>query len=464
VGLISHYIGTAEMIGYSYVWFLIDAAHLISGALHSSLYKHVNNAAALGTEEGYTRAGKYMRICALFNFYLSLPVSIFLIFSIGPIMKLYGYGGYVAAISTEYAYVAIFSNFVDTSLGFFSFVPDIEGHADFDAMFELVDSGVDILIAMFVIPILRPSLFGLGLIHLVHDLTSACIYFIITWWYYGWFDKYKHGIYSELEFKINPTQIFSAKASEGNDKNLVNSLITKAIPLTFDDVTTEVEWFLLTFFAAHLGSAEAAAWILISYISEFVSILPEAIASAFEFRVSHLLSNGHISLAKKMAESSMWMTTLSSAFSCAILFYFRQVIVDGVTNDETLNEMLLEIIPYIVIGDPILSVSTAASYMNRALAMYQRSTKIELLMTFFVTIPCATVSTYYMGYNIEGIAASSYAGYSTMALLILAVYLNADWDRAVEKNRMIGGQSPDDDLSESSSSSSSEESVSVADK
>ena len=163
-----------------------------------------------------------------------------------------------------------------------------------------------------------------------------------------------------------------------------------------------------------------------------------------------------------MAQSSMWMTTLSSTFSCAILFYFRQAVVDGVTNDETLNEMLLEIIPYIVIGDPILSVSTAASYMNRALAMYQRSTKVELLMTFLVTIPCATVSTYYMGYNIEGIAASSYAGYSTMALMIIVVYLNADWDRAVEKNRMIGGQTSDDDSSESSSSS--EESVSVADK
>ena len=214
MGIISHYIGTAEMIGYSYVWFLIDAAHLISGALHSSLYKHVNNAAALGTEEGYTRAGKYIRISVLFNFYLSIPVSFFLLFSVGPIMKLYGYGDYVAVISTEYAYIAIISNFIDTSLGFLSFIPDIEGHADFDAMFELVDSGVDILIAMFLIPIFRPSLFGLGLIHLVHDFTSTGIYFIITWWYSGWFDKYKHGLSSELDFKINTTQIFSAKASE----------------------------------------------------------------------------------------------------------------------------------------------------------------------------------------------------------------------------------------------------------
>jgi Na+-driven multidrug efflux pump len=150
-----------------------------------------------------------------------------------------------------------------------------------------------------------------------------------------------------------------------------------------------------------------------------------------------------------MASASLWVTSVLSLLSCLVLFFSRHLVVNGIANDDTMREMLLEIIPFIVICDPILSVATAASYLNRALAMYQRSTKLELLLTVFVTIPVATVSTYVMGFNIEGMAAAVYAGYSTMASLIIIVYVNADWERAAEKNKKMSGETDaDDDLSD----------------
>ena len=214
IGIISHYIGTAEMICYSYVWFFMDAAHLVSGALYTSLYKHVNNAAALGTEEGWRKAGKYIRISIVFNFFMSVPIGAALYFSVGPIMKLYGYGAKIANLSTQYTLLAILSNFISTSTGFASLIPDVEGHADFDAMYGLIDSGIDIILALFLIPLLQPSLFGLGIIHLIHDIISIVVYYLITWCWCGWFSKYKEGIFTPLHFRINFKQILGPKRFE----------------------------------------------------------------------------------------------------------------------------------------------------------------------------------------------------------------------------------------------------------
>jgi len=439
IGVISHYIGTAEMICYGYVWFFMEATHIVSSALYTSLYKHANNAKALGTQEGYDRAGKYIRISIIFNFIISVPITIILMFTVGPSMRLYGYGNKIAILSQKYTLIACLSNFISSSMGYASIIPDLEGHADFDAIYGLIDSGIDIIITLFLIPVLRPSLLGLGLIQIVQDVVSINVYYIITGYWNGWFDKYINGIFGPLDFKIHYRHILGPNQFEGRDRNLVQSLIKKTIPMTFDVFTGEAEWFVLTVFAAYLGPAEAATLVLISYIWSFVGIVPTNLASAFEYRISNLLSANNVVLAKRMASASMWMTTISSVLSCAILYLSSNFIVNGVTNDETLQDMLLEIIPYIVLCDPLIAPSTAVSYLNRALAMYKRSAKVELLMTIFVTVPAATISTYVMSYNIEGVTAAAYLGYATMGIVIFYVYYNADWDRAVVKNKKMSG-------------------------
>ena len=202
VGIISHYIGTAEMICYSYVWFFIDAANIVSTALYTSLYKHVNNAAAKETDDGYNKAGKFVRIAIYFNFIISIPISFILIFSVGPIMRLYGYGNKIAKLSQKYTVLASVSQFISTSTGYASLIPDIEGHADFDALFGLVDSGIDILIALFLVPWFHPSLLQLGLIHVAQDLLSIIVYYFITGYRNRWYDKNLKGFLDPLDFKI----------------------------------------------------------------------------------------------------------------------------------------------------------------------------------------------------------------------------------------------------------------------
>jgi|AntRauTorckE5430_2_1112549.scaffolds.fasta_scaffold00042_18 hypothetical protein len=171
-----------------------------------------------------------------------------------------------------------------------------------------------------------------------------------------------------------------------------------------------------------------------------LGVVPSCIGSAAESRVSHQLSKGNIEVAKQVSNRCMFLTGITSVVGTNILFLFRKPVIHFITSDNDLEYMLMGVMPYILFCQPMVSLTTTGAYLNRALAMYQRSTKIELLVTCLVTLPLAGVSTFVFGYNISGLAAASFIGYATMGLVILAIYNNADWEKAVRKNKKIAGE------------------------
>jgi len=203
IAVISRNIGTAEMICYSYVWFVIDACHIISKAMYESLYKHANNAAALETEEGYVQAGKYIQICCIINSLLSFLISTCLVFTMGPILRIFGYGNKIVELSDSYIIIAVVTNLITISNSYLEIVPDLGGHADFDALYGLFESTTDIAVSIFIVPYLKPTLAVLGVIHLIHDIISYMIYYAITVGYKGYFDGYKRGILCTLDLRVS---------------------------------------------------------------------------------------------------------------------------------------------------------------------------------------------------------------------------------------------------------------------
>ena len=140
-----------------------------------------------------------------------------------------------------------------------------------------------------------------------------------------------------------------------------------------------------------------------------------------------------------MAKTAMILSSMSSFIAVSILFLFRVPIVNAMTNNDALADMLAGVMPYLLICNPLIDLVAMAGYLNRSLAMYQRSTKIELFITCLITIPTAWVATYKFGYDISGLVAANFIGYASMGVVILAIYMNADWEKAVRKNRKIAG-------------------------
>ncbi len=156
------------MICYSYVWFVIDAVFIYSSALSSSLYKHVNNAIATGTEDGCFKTGIYIMI----NLITSIPLYVGVVYFMEAIMSFYGYDGAIM----EYTIIAVVHNFLSTTSGFITITTDIDGYANFNAKFAFFDSIADIALSAFVIPYYKPTLVQFGLIFFASEILSTAIY------------------------------------------------------------------------------------------------------------------------------------------------------------------------------------------------------------------------------------------------------------------------------------------------
>jgi hypothetical protein len=247
----------ASMICYSYVWFIIDAAFLYPGALYNSLYKHVNNSVAGGDDAGYFKAGKYIRVCIIINLIISIPASIAIVFGMGSIFRFYGFGEAMVELSHGYTLIAVIHNVLSYTSSFITITTDIDGYADFNAKYTFFDSIVDIALSAFVIPIFRPTLVQLGLIHLAHDIVSTAFYYFLTWYRWGWYDSYKSGMKSPITLSVSAN--FSAILQEHKlyhsshfllpfilkiqrkDKKAISTLLKKSIPMTFDALNGELE-------------------------------------------------------------------------------------------------------------------------------------------------------------------------------------------------------------------------------
>jgi len=257
IALIASYMSIAEMICYSYVWFIIDAAFLFSTALYNSMYKHVSNAIAPDTDEGYFKAGKYIRISIIINLILSIPISVAVIFGMGSIFRMYGFEEQMVQLCSSYTIIAIIHHLTTSISDYIASIIEIEGHADFNAKYSFFDSLVEIALSFFVIPVLKPSLIQLGIVHYTHAVLSSAFYYYLTWYKYGIYDPYVEGLTSPLTF-------------DRKDKKAFATLIKKAIPMAVDELNEQLEWLVSAYLASFLGNAESTSWILLSYVWSLV--------------------------------------------------------------------------------------------------------------------------------------------------------------------------------------------------
>ena len=109
---------------------------------------------------------------------------------------------------------------------------------------------------------------------------------------------------------------------------------------------------MLTIFAAYQGTAEAASWVLLSYVWSVVGIAPDSFGAASSCHVAKLLGQEDGELAKQVSWQSMRIGTLISLFFASLLLIFRKQFVWCFSVDATIEQMLYELIPYIAICQP----------------------------------------------------------------------------------------------------------------
>jgi len=417
--IVSHFMGTAVMICYSTVGFILGCFNMFCSGIYGSCYKHVNNAVADGSNH---LAGQYIQISMALYTIISAPCSLIAVIYMPKIMIFYGYADGVVDMCQSYAAVAAFQYVVLGSLGMIGSMLDIDGHAKFNAVWGLWECIVSVVCTVIVITVFRPSLLGLGIFHLVEGFIMNALYIYIAYTRKGWLDPYIDGMLSGSAKKNNLA---------------IMSVIKRSIPVMLDEATYSLEWFVLSIFAAHQGAAEAVVWILFSYIWAIIELIPESYAEAATSRVAFNLSAGNIDIARMIAGQSIFLATSTSiAMSVPILVY-RHFIVWCISADEGLDSMLIELLPYIAFCQPFITLGMTAASINEGLCLYHRVVKRMFAATCLVTIPVAAILTYIFHLNVEGLIAAVCMGYVVAGVLNFNLFMNADWEKAMRKNQEV---------------------------
>ena len=106
------------------------------------------------------------------------------------------------------------------------------------------------------------------------------------------------------------------------------------------------------------------------------------------------------------------------------LFCFRRPLCSLLSPNETLIQMLVEIVPYVCLCEPFIAVGTAASSLNEGIGLYEKSVSVYFWVTLLVTLPLAWVFTYYFHYNIEGLASALCIGSVVYGVINVDIFMN----------------------------------------
>ncbi|KAL3922175.1 MAG: hypothetical protein SGILL_002348 [Bacillariaceae sp.] len=208
--------------------------------------------------------------------------------------------------------------------------------------------------------------------------------------------------------------------------------------------------------ASWLGPAEVAAFGLLGSVWDAVEMIIAAIGEGAEVRSANLLGSGKSKKAEYLAYKSFWIGIVSAAFMSLLLMLLMNEIPSLLTPDALLQGLLRDLIPMISIACFASALAIMSGSMLYAQNRFSVATTVTFLVSLFVTLPLAGLSSIKYGVDLKGQTGAVVIGMSLTAALSTYSVVRSDWKEisdAVVASHNHGTQSNDD--SEASESSES---------
>lgn len=410
VALIAFYIGNDSMIAYITIEFLLSMMQLLSYGIYDACYKLANIAISSGDED---RAGKIAKVSICLSILTSLPALFVSIFCMEDILLFFGYGKFIRHVGPMYATFSSIDSLVGSISSIVSALVDLSDGANFNAVFDFWDSIISLSLTFLAAAYLQLSLIGLGILWLVSSSLSTMLYI------------YEVNRREILKPFFEGTRPLAFLQSRGSIK-LAASILHAALPLTFIGIASDLEFRVISFMVSDLGAAEAATWILLSYVWGFMETGFDSFASAAATQVNSLLAKEEIVAARRTSRKSRAFALLYGISVAVIVYSSKDLIANLLTSDYTLQSMLVDGITFACVGVPFTALGGISEEMNHEQGRYRTSMAIFWCCSLLVTLPAAVVMTYGLRFSIVGVVSAVVMGSTTDGMLqtILLVYSN----------------------------------------
>jgi Na+-driven multidrug efflux pump len=410
------YMGSSKYLAWVMVDFFLGLCDSIVHGVAEA--EGILTAQAIGMKK-YFLAGQYVQLSVVLYAIVAIPTYGTWVFFMGDIMIGFGFGEEV----TTYASILVpFSAGAKLIEGCFGSA--LEGLMWSEERGVAMTAIGLVSYVLYTIAFLV-MIFGFGNTSLIAlgaiDLAFALLYSIAVCDVCsckGWLQKYKSDLFGSLAM---------------SNRALTFGVLKMAAPLTLGHIMISFEWQVLTFFAAHMGAAEAAAWSIAAALWGVLEEFPSGVHHSAEILIGRYLGLGRPDLAKIVAYKSLLYSVLIAVVATGIFAYFREQIVYCFTEEEDLFHLVFDLVTLLCIGNAAMTIGNAAYSILET----QGRTKVPVAIYGFsmtcITIPLSAWFVFEKNFGLESIMMSCVCGYSMSAFLMLVVVFTTNWPKMSRK-------------------------------
>jgi Na+-driven multidrug efflux pump len=268
LAIISHTLGNDAMVAYAMTYGLVGITFSFMGGWHDAITSLVSMAYGA---ENYDLAGAYVQTACLSYILCEIPWGIMWYFSMKQILSFMGFDVSVANLGQDFVLMRVLINVmtgINQSILNFLFAIEHEKFANVMFSIGAIANAVFVAIAAYHFDV---NLVILGLVLLMN---ASLIFFLIVAipLVLRWVKQFENGLFGSCTW---------------TDMTIMTDVFKVALPIAFGSLCAYAEWEMLTFFAATLGPAEAAAWAVMGFVWDVFESTTEAIGESSELRVAY---------------------------------------------------------------------------------------------------------------------------------------------------------------------------------
>jgi multidrug resistance protein, MATE family len=415
--LVSQQIGTRSVAAYALVQILVGLSDGILMGPISACTTLCSQACGSGNT---LMAGQYIQLSVLLYCLGSIPFTvIWWLFMYDIILYLEWGDHQIAMYSQEFVRVYVWSTLLK---GFSSAIwelLEVSGHSYEGAAINIMWGSSDVIGIALLVYLRSTSVADIGYLYIATSIFYIALTLCMATCK-GWFKTFWKGLIGDLAIR---------------NKMVMRNMFKQAIPLCWGSFLSNAEWAVFTFFASFLGPAEVAAWALMGSIWEIFYSITSGIGDAAEIRVAFHLGDNHPSMARLSAFKSLFIGMMMAALVSILYFSLQRFIPVWFTSDETLQAMLLELVPFVGIANLTMTFGMQCWSIIGAQGKYKLATWISFISSWGISVPLAAISVFVFRLDLQGLAGAIVIGYVVTGSVLSYYLISTDWNMVASKIR-----------------------------
>ena len=422
VVVISQFFGNDALAAYFATFFVLTLSTMVTTGAMSSLTLLCSPAIAT---QRWKLAGHYVQIAVLLRTVAFLPMMAIWWTYLPHVVYWLGFDDTVVDIAVLYAIPVFLYEFVSPFHEGLHYILDVAGLERYSA----ISNGISSLVSL-------AGTFGMvfaverGALPLFDDLEL----WLVGAWHVGLLVLcILIDVAVIVHFQWFPIELWKGFFWSLPSGRACKTFFKASVPLAASYVMEYCEWELLFVFAAVQGPAEVEAWGLLGLLWGVAEDMAMALADAAEVRVAQLLGQNQPEVAKYCAHKATFWCSLSALFMAVLMAALQNLLARLMTKDETLQSLVQSLLPMVAIGLCLLTLGTMSWSILCAQGRVRLATVNIFISSLFCTLPLACLSTFYFGFNLQGLLAAVIMGYATAGAMNAFFMCHSNWSKVADK-------------------------------